>query len=377
LAVIVTYRFRLRDKHAALLNRQARAVNFVWNYANEVQRRAWKQSRRLPSAYDLGKLCAGTSKDLGLLAGSLDAVCAKLVQARVQNGRIGFRGRRSLGWVPFRGQWDVRFDGTTFKYMGHRLEPMHLRDGLPMGIVGPGSFAADARGRWYINVCVDVPEPHGPPNHRVAIGVDLGLKSLATLSTGDVIEAPQFYRKSETALATAQRARKSKRARSIHAKAANRRKDFLHKASRALVDQGFGLVVVGDVSAKKLSRTSMAKSVHDAGWYSFKQMLAYKAHWRGCSTYLEVNEAMSSQVCSACGCVPESRPKGIAGLGIREWTCSDCGTHHDRDVNAARNILRAGQRTLAEGTGARRAGAVTSLQYPQRPQRRVAVAAAS
>lgn len=97
----------------------------------------------------------------------------------------------------------------------------------------------------------------------------------------------------------------------------------------------------------------MAKSVHDAGWSDFKRMLSYKAIRHG-GMFLEVSEAYSTQVCSECGSLPASRPKGIADLGIREWTCDDCGTVHDRDVNAARNILRTGQRALDEGAAKKR-----------------------
>jgi transposase len=92
----------------------------------------------------------------------------------------------------------------------------------------------------------------------------------------------------------------------------------------------------------------MAKSVLDASWAGFKHMLAYKAITRG-GMCLEVNEAYTSQVCSECGCMPASRPKGIADLGIRGWSCNDCGAIHSRDVNAARNILRVGLDALAGG----------------------------
>jgi IS605 OrfB family transposase len=181
------------------------------------------------------------------------------------------------------------------------------------------------------------------------VGIDLGLRELATFSTGDKIVIPQFYRKSEQRLATAQRARKTpKRVRAIHAKIANRRKDFLHKTSTKLA-QEYGLIVIGDVSPSKLAKTRMAKSVLDAGWADLKRMLSYKSIRNGGST-LEVSEAYTTQVCSCCGALPDGRPKGIADLGIREWTCSDCGAVHNRDVNAARNILRIGLDTLVGGT---------------------------
>lgn len=92
----------------------------------------------------------------------------------------------------------------------------------------------------------------------------------------------------------------------------------------------------------------MAKSVLDAGWSDFKRMLSYKSIRNGGST-LEVSESLTTQVCSECGCLPPSRPKGIADLSKRVWACDDCGTEHDRDVNAARNILRIGLDALVEG----------------------------
>lgn len=339
-------RLRLRDRHAAELNRQARAVNLVWNYCNEAQRHVLRWDRWL-SGFDLQRLTAGSSKELGLHSSTIGRVCERYGQCRI-NARaksLRFRGSRSLGWVPF-STARVSFDGEAFVFHGRRFEPMHLRDLLTPGIkIGAGSFNRDAAGRWYINVPIEIETAASAPNSRV--GLDLGVKNLATLSCGDRIELPRFYREAESKLAAAQRARKPiKRIRRIHTKIANRRKDFLHKVSTALTSQ-YGLIVVGDVSPSKLAKTPLAKSVLDAGWSGFRHMLSYKAITRG-GMCLEVPEANTTQVCSECGCFPASRPKGIAGLRIREWTC-DCGAVHDRDVNAARNILRVGLHTLAEG----------------------------
>ncbi len=345
----LTYRFRLRDKHCSELNRQSRAVNFVWNYCNETQRNAARSSKKWLSGYDLMKLTAGTSGDLGLHGHTIQKTCAQYDKSRRQHKKpwLRFRGKKSLGWVPFNtGQ--VAFDGASFAFRGVRYEPMHLRDLAPGVKIGIGSFSADSRGRWYINVLVEVPGAAVVP--ASAVGIDLGLKSLAVLSNGEAIESPRFYRNHEAALATLQKAHKAKRTTAIHAKVANRRKDFLHKASATIAREN-GLIVVGDVSPSKIAKSRFAKSSLDASWADFKRMLSYKAIRHG-GTFLEVDEAYSSQTCSTCGSRPESRPKGIAGLGIREWTCSDCGAVHDRDVNAALNILRAGQRTLAGGAHA-------------------------
>jgi IS605 OrfB family transposase len=247
--------------------------------------------------------------------------------------------------VPFN-QGHVSFDGGALKFRGITYRPMHLSPRLETGMkIGAGSFNQDGRGHWYINLTIEV-ECADKASIRY-VGVDLGLKNLATFSDGGKIVMPSFYRKSEEALATAQRARKTKRARTIHARAANRRKDFLHKASKALASK-YGLIVIGDVSPLKLAQTSMAKSVLDAGWSGFKRMISYKAIMHG-GRALEVCEHLTTQTCSECGTLPASRPKGIAGLGIRQWECNECGAVHDRDVNAARNIVRLGLETLVEG----------------------------
>ncbi|WP_442962834.1 RNA-guided endonuclease InsQ/TnpB family protein [Pseudomonas sp. Leaf58] len=107
-------------------------------------------------------------------------------------------------------------------------------------------------------------------------------------------------------------------------------------------------IFVGNVNASALAKTSMAKSVLDAAWTTFRTQLQYKAMRQGV-VFAEVNEAFSTQACSCCGVNPPSSPKGRAGLGIRQWTCSSCGSVHDRDVNAARNIARLGLQALAEG----------------------------
>jgi IS605 OrfB family transposase len=344
---IITVKLRLRDCHAAELKRQAREVNYIWNYLNETSRKAWKRDHRWLSCFDFQKLTAGASQELDIHAHTIQGVCKQFTISRDRARRSGlrWRGRKSLGWIPFN-TGHVKFDGKILKFRGVRYQPTHLNPRLFAGVkIGIGSFNQDSRGKWYINLSVKIECSEGRLNTKV--GIDLGLKELATLSDGRKVEMPRFYRASEQALGTAQRARKTKRARAIHAKVANRRKDFLHKASTALAKE-YGLVVVGDVSPSKLAQTRMAKSVLDAGWSDFKRMLSYKALMHG-GEMIEVSERMTTQTCSCCGPLPDGRPKGIAGLGIREWRCDDCGTVHDRDVNAAKNILRLGLETLAEG----------------------------
>lgn len=345
----ITYRYRIKDKHISRLNAQARAVNVVFNFCNETQQKAARNGRKWLTGYDLWKLVAGATKEgLDLHSHSAMRVCLQYDKSRRQQKKpwLRWRGRKSLGWVPFNtGHVSHRDGGFVFRGEHYNV---WLHRPLPDGAkIGAGSFSQDSRGRWYINCPVEVAEATEAPLKYV--GIDLGLKDLATLSTGEKIEAPRLYRKSEAHLATSQRARKTKRARTIHAKIANRRKDFLHKAS-AKIAKEYGLVVIGDVSPSKLSQTRMAKSVLDAGWSRFRDMLSWKLRLRSGGMLLEVSEKYTTQTCSECGSLPPSRPKGIAGLSNRMWRCDDCGADHDRDHNAARNILRIGLDTLRGGT---------------------------
>lgn len=347
--LIFVLRLRLRDKHARELSRQARAVNFVWNYCNETQQKVARAHRKWLTAVDLQRLTAGASKELDLHAHTIQKVCQQYDRSRKQHKKawLRFRGRKSLGWVPFNQGHVSAVEPGKVRFRGIVYETMHWRD-LPDGaVIHAGSFNQDRAGHWYINMPVEFTAIAYAKSSTTAVGIDLGLKDLATLSTGEKVEAPRHYRRHEERLGKAQRAGKNRLSRNIATKIANCRKDHLHKAS-ARIALAHGVIFVGNVSSKKLARTRMAKSVLDAGWSTLRNQLTYKAMRHG-GRCIEVDEANTSQTCSACGSLPEGRPKGIAGLEIREWTCGDCGATHDRDVNAARNILARGLASLAEG----------------------------
>lgn len=182
---------------------------------------------------------------------------------------------------------------------------------------------------------------------KTSIGIDLGLKDLATCSDGVKIANPKYYNQYQQQLGVAQRAGKKKQVKAIHAKIKNSRQDHLHKVSSTLV-KDHAAIFVGNLSAKKLVKTKMAKSVLDTGFAALKTMLRYKCENAGV-WFGEVNESYTTQVCSCCGEITANSPKGRTDLRIREWTCGTCDAVHDRDVNAALNILRLGHQTLAGG----------------------------
>jgi putative transposase len=301
--MLLVYRYRIKSL-TGLLNRQARACNFVWNFCNDTQLQALKWNKHWPSGFDLNRLTAGSSKELALHAGTINAVCEQYAKSRRQKIRpfLRWRGRRSLGWVPLKGR-DLKREGEAFRFAGHTFRVFHSRP-LPHGKIKDGTnFSCDARGHWFLNIVVEVAQ-------------------------------------------AAQRAGKKRQATNLHARIGNARRDFHHQLSIRIVRE-FDYIAVGNVNAAGLAKTRLAKSVLDAGWSSFRHMLRYKAIAHG-AWYGEVNESFSSRVCSSCA--SETGPKGVADLGIRSWICAQCGVSHDRDINSARKILfRSGHRMPAEG----------------------------
>ncbi len=364
---VKTLKLRIKDKHATVLSAMAREVNFVWNYCNQISSRAIRERRQWLSGFDLQKLTAGYSKCEGVQVGSatVQRVCEEYATRRKQfkKSRLNWRvsdqksAKYSLGWVPFK-VGGAKYKAGQITFLGHKLG---LWDsyGLSRFELRAGSFSQDARGRWYLNVCVkvDVPKSEGVG----LVGIDLGLKTAATCSDGAEL-ASGLYHQHAGALGIAQRAGKKNRVRAIHAKIANIRKDAMHKFSTGLVERN-AAIFVGNVQASAMVKTKMAKSTLDAGWSMLKTMLEYKSHQAGV-VFEEVNEAYTTQTCSSCGVIPASSPKGRTGLRMRRWTCSECGTQHQRDVNAAKNIAARGHARLAGGIPVLRAGMMSNFAAP-------------
>lgn len=318
----------------------AGAVNFVWNYANETSFEYLIKKSKWLSGYDLQTLTKGCSKDLGLNGQTIQAVVQMFAAKRfhAKKRKLSWRSaKRSLGWVPFNGQ-AIRVYGNVIIHNGFKFSFWRSRD--INGKIKIGSFSRDARGRWYVNFTC---ESHklNPIKSGGEVGIDLGLKTFATLSNGAKLRRDSITAKYAYKLATAQRARKKNLVKTIQAKIKNTRKDWNHKETTKLINQ-YDRIIVGNVSPSKLKKTRFAKSVSDASWADFKTMLAYKAIALGVE-YKEVKENFSTVTCSTC--FERTGPSGLSALGVREWTCK-CGATHDRDVNAAKNILRFGHETL-------------------------------
>jgi IS605 OrfB family transposase len=337
---MITYKFRIKDATSRKrLNRMAGSVNFVWNYCNEVAMKAAKQRGKWLSAYDLHKLTSACATELGVHSQTIQRVCTEYATRRKQfkKFKLNWRSKkRSLGWIPFKANC-VKIEKDTIIYCKKKYKFWDSRK--IEGEIKEGSFVQDARGRWYVCLQCEVADTIG--NGTKYVGIDLGLKEIITCSDGRQYSRENYFKRMESKLGMAQRANKKKLVKAIHAKIANARKDWNHKVSTTILSDA-RLVVIGDVSSSKLKQTKLAKSVSDVAWSQLRSMFAYKSKRLGIDLRI-INEAFSTQICSSCN--TKTGPKGYAGLGVREWECSTCGTIHNRDVNAAINILRMGLHT--------------------------------
>ena len=220
------------------------------------------------------------------------------------------------------------------------------------GMPKTATISRSSTGKWYVCFSCECAEPAPLPETGHSVGIDVGLKTFATLSDGQEITNPRFFRLEEKALAkvqrrhskeekgTPERARRRRVVARVHERVAWRRSDFAHQHSRRITDT-FDLIAVEDLAVNRMTHNHyLAKSIRDAAWSQFAALLSYKAAWAG-RKYVAVNPAYTSQDCSRCG----HRQK--LSLSDRIYTCPCCRLVLDRDFNASLNILRLGQQSLA------------------------------
>ena len=248
-AATKTLKLRVKDRHSKYLSTLAVDVNQVWNYLNELSSRSIKERGKFLSAYDMEKYLTGATQYFALGASSINKVAHEYATRRKQTKksrlrwRKSFGSRRSLGWIPIR-TGCARWHNGQVKYLGKYFKVWDSY-GLSAYKFRSASFSEDTRGRWYFNVVVEVPRLESQGKH--ATGIDLGCKEAATCSDATKLTG-RWYRELEKKLTVTQRANNKKRAKAIHAKAVNRRKDALHKFSRKLVDEN-AAIFVGNVNA--------------------------------------------------------------------------------------------------------------------------------
>ncbi len=320
---IRTLRLKVCRESASWLNAAAIEVNQVWNWANEVSAKAARPYAGCPkwlSGFDLCNLSAGTTEFMARIgADTIQRVCTEYASKRKAANRIRLRWRvsrgvkRSLGWMPFKAA-SLRRQGHTLRFCGKNFRVFN-REYLGDCKFRDGCFAQDAVGDWYLCIPVQIAaKPSLAP--REAVGIDLGLKTIAATSDGDKLEAGRWTRSYATKLALAQRHGHKNQAKRIHRKAARCRADALHKFSRKMIDR-YQYIVIGDGSLLQLAKRRMAKSALDSGCRMLKTQLQYKGQQAGRSVQV-VNES-STRVCGNCGALSQRTDRsgegGVMSIG--------------------------------------------------------------
>ena len=323
----------------------------------EVQRRVITLAKLTPEREWLGEVAS-----VALVQACQDA---RRAYRNWFDSMAGKRKGPKMGHPQFRrkhGRQSVRLTRNGFALHGDRLYVAKVGDlkvnwsrDLP-SVPSSVTVIKEPDGRYYASFVVEREAEPLPPCDRET-GIDVGLTHLAVLSDGTKIAAPRFLRKAERRLRIAQRAmsRKQKgsanrvkarhRVAVLHRKVRDARLDHAHKTALAVVRDSQA-VYAEDIAVSGLARTRLAKSVHDAGWSQLLRLIQEKCERHGRHFARTGRYEPTSQVCSACGVKDGPKP-----LSVREWTCAACGTRHDRDVNAARNILALGQRERLNASG--------------------------
>ncbi|WP_338634973.1 transposase [Spirobacillus cienkowskii] len=368
--MITTYHYRIKDsgKASRVLSKMSRSVNMVWNFCKQTQQEALKnkpvkliddkksgEKVSIPyflTKFEMNNLVSGSSKELELHSQTVQFVSEEYITRRKQfKALLRWRGKKSLGWVPFKSS-AIKINNGKISYNKNEFSFWNSRELPEDAKIKTGSFCQDKSGHWYLNVAFESDLIKINREDDKEIGIDIGIKTLATCSNGKKIERPNLRKNALAKLRYLKRCQrfaqrkqskskkyhslpKAKLERKRHVKVANIRQDYLHKESTKLVKK-CSLIVVGDVPCKLMNRNKKLAGISlDSGIGMFKNMLRYKAVRAG-AIYKEISERDSTRTCSKCS---EILPR--IGLGVRHWNCEKCGAVHDRDVNASRNILRA------------------------------------
>ncbi|MFE9966139.1 RNA-guided endonuclease InsQ/TnpB family protein [Streptomyces sp. NPDC005525] len=366
------YRFHPTNEQAAELSRTFGCVRKVYNLALEARTVAWFQRQERVNYNTTSAMLTQWKKteELAFL-GDVSSVPLQQTLRHLQGAFSNFfegRAKYPRFKSKKRNRRCAEYTRSAFTYRDGALTLAKMKS--PLAIVwsrplpesakpSTVTVSQDSAGRWFVSMLCEDASVRPLPALDTAVGIDAGITTLATLSTGEKITNPRHERRDRTRLARAQRvlAKKEKGSRNrdkarikvakVHARIADRRRDFLHQLTTRLVRDN-QTIVIEDLAVRNMVKNkSLARAISDAAWTDMRSMLEYKCAWYGRNLVVIDRWFPSTRLCSACGTVQDKLP-----LNVREWTCG-CGARHDRDVNAACNILAAGLAVTACGAGVR------------------------
>lgn len=365
------YRFYPTPGQAEQLAKTFGCVRYVYNRALAERSRAWTQEQRRVTHAETDRMLTAWKRDPGTAwlaepsKGPLQATLRNLQTAysnfwakRARYPTFKRKGKTTDSATYFRGCFTFRDGRVTLAKQDLPLAVVWSRPLPESAEPSQVTVSRNSRGQYHVSILVEATVTE-PTKTGSAVGVDAGITSLLTLSTGEKVTNPRHEKRDRVRLARAQRAVSRKRKGSanrakakhrvarIHGRIADRRRDYLHKLTTRLV-RGHDLIAVEDLTVRNmLGNHCLARAISDAAWSDLRRMLEYKAGWYGRTVVAVDRWYPSSKTCSACGHINDAMP-----LNMREWTCP-CGARHDRDVNAAKNILAVGlaERLNASGAG--------------------------
>ena len=366
------YRFYPTPEQESLLRRTLGCVRLVYNRALAARTEAWYQ-RQERIGYEQSSAMLTVWKRDESLCFLNEVSCVPLQQGlrHLQKAFSNFWAghARYPNFKKKRHGGSAEFTKSAFRYKDGQVYLAKCEEALPIRWsrqlakgAEPSTITVklEPSGRWTVSLLVDDQTIKPLPKTDTAIGIDAGLTSLITTSTGEKIVNPQHWDKRYKQLRKAQKALSSKQQGSrnrdkarlkvakIHATIGDSRKDFLHKLTTRLVRENQTLVAESLAVKNMVKNRKLAASISDAGWGELTRQLAYKALWYG-RNFVQLDRWFpGSKTCSECGHIVEKLP-----LNIREWDCPKCDAHHDRDENAAKNHLAAGLAVLVCGATVR------------------------
>ena len=361
------YRLYPTREQEVLLAKSFGCARYAYNWTIDVRSDAYAKGRKTPSRFDLDKLMTAEKKVRPWLSEVSDWVLKEAISHACLAYENFFAKR--AGFPRFKSRRDAMQSATwrrpTVKGKNHVFVPkvgiIRFREHRPLeGDIKTVTVSRHASGRYYICFQIDDGRECTPKPKRAAtaVGVDVGIESFCTLSTGEKVANPRLRKSSQARIAKLQKklARQRKgsnryketkrRLAREHEKIADARREFLHVLSTRLVDEN-QVIAVENLNVKgMLSNRRLASYIADASWAEFFRMLEYKCEWKGVHLLSCGRFEPSSKMCSACGRIQKDMP-----LSVRSWKCPECGKRHDRDVNAAVNILNFAVASTVNGRG--------------------------